>query len=221
MPTALPERSTDRLLDPMDRISEVLFGLIMVLGFTGSLSAAEAGQAAVRTMLFGAIGCNLAWGLIDAVMFLMACLSEKGQTLRTWRAVRAATNASEGQQAIAKALPAAAASLLRPAELELMRQRVHELAEPPPYPRLRKDDWLGAAAIFALVFVSTFPVVLPFLFMSHPANAIRLSNGIAIALLFVTGYSFGKCAALRPVRTGVTMVLLGTAMVGLTMALGG
>ena len=33
-----------RVLDPIDRVSEALFGLIMVLTFTGSLSVAEAGR---------------------------------------------------------------------------------------------------------------------------------------------------------------------------------
>lgn len=51
-----------RVLDPMERLSEVLFGLIMVLTFTGSLGAATAGREEIRTMLIGAIGCNLAWG---------------------------------------------------------------------------------------------------------------------------------------------------------------
>jgi hypothetical protein len=52
--------SSVRVLEPIERISEVLFGLIMVLTFTGSLSAAESGHAEVRAMLIGAIGCNLA-----------------------------------------------------------------------------------------------------------------------------------------------------------------
>ena len=59
-----------------ERIAEVLFGLIMVLTFTGSLSVAEAERAEVRTMLVGALGCNLAWGIIDAVLYLMGRLSE-------------------------------------------------------------------------------------------------------------------------------------------------
>jgi len=33
----------------------------------------------VRKMLIGALGCNLAWGIIDAVFYLMARLSEQGQ----------------------------------------------------------------------------------------------------------------------------------------------
>ena len=56
--------SNTRVLEPVEeQISEVLFGLIMALTFTGSLSAAESGQAEVRTMLIGALGCNLASGL--------------------------------------------------------------------------------------------------------------------------------------------------------------
>ena len=73
--------SSKRVLEPIERISEVLFGLIMVLTFTGSLSVAEAGRDDVRTMLIGALGCNLAWGIIDGVLYLMGCLAEKGRDL--------------------------------------------------------------------------------------------------------------------------------------------
>ena len=46
-----PERTTKRFLEPSDRVAEVLFGLIMVLTFTGSLSVAEAGRSDVQEML--------------------------------------------------------------------------------------------------------------------------------------------------------------------------
>ena len=87
-----------RVLEPIERISEVLFGLIMVLTFTGSLSAAESGQAEVRAMLVGALGCNLAWGLIDAIMYLMACLADRAADRRIVVAVqRAATDEQAGR----------------------------------------------------------------------------------------------------------------------------
>ena len=60
-----------RVLDPSERLAEVLFGLIMVLTFTGSLSIAEAGREDIRAMLIGAVGCNIAWGIIDGVFYLM------------------------------------------------------------------------------------------------------------------------------------------------------
>jgi hypothetical protein len=73
-----------RALDPIDRVSEVLFGLIMVLTFTGSLSVAEAGRAEVREMLVGALGCNIAWGIIDGLLYLMGSLADKGSALIAW-----------------------------------------------------------------------------------------------------------------------------------------
>ena len=216
-----PIKSSKRVLEPHERIAEVLFGLIMVLTFTGSLSVAEAGRDDVRTMLIGALGCNLAWGIIDAVLYLMGSLAEKGRGLMTFRAVRQATDPQKAQRLIADALPAVVASVLQPAELEAMHQRLKQLPEPPGHTRLRKDDWLGALGVFLLVFVSTFPVAIPFIFMHNAGRALRLSNLIAIVLLFLLGYAFGRCAGRNPWMMGISMVVLEAILVGLTMALGG
>src|SRR6266480_312917 len=120
------DRSSKRVLEPIDRVSEILFGLIMVLTFTGSLSVAEAGRSEVRTMLIGALGCNFAWGIIDGVLYVMGCLAEKGRGLVTFRAVRQATDPKEAHRLIAEALPAVIASVLKPAELEAVRERLKE-----------------------------------------------------------------------------------------------
>jgi VIT1/CCC1 family predicted Fe2+/Mn2+ transporter len=111
--------------------------------------------------------------------------------------------------------------MLKPAEFESLRQQLCQLAEPPLRPRLHKKDWLGAIAVFLLVFLSTFPVVLPFIFMQNAQLALRCSNGIAIAMLFVTGYAFGRCTGFWPWVMGIAMVVLGAVLVSLTMALGG
>ncbi|HTY86088.1 MAG TPA: VIT1/CCC1 transporter family protein [Candidatus Acidoferrum sp.] len=213
--------SSKRILDPYDRVSEVLFGLIMVLAITGSLSAAEAGRAEVRTMLLGALGCNLAWGIIDAILYLMGCLADSSQRLRTLRALRGAEDAAAARQIIAGALPPMVAEVLQPAEYEAIRQRLNQLPEPPEQMRLRKQDYLGGLAVFLLVFLSTFPVVIPFLLMQHPLPALRVSNAIAVGMLFLTGWAYGRCAGRRPWLSGVVMVVVGLALVGLTMALGG
>src|SRR4029453_9658641 len=101
MPTAQPSK---RVLEPIERVSEVLFGLIMVLTFTGSLSVAEAGREDVRTMLIAAVGCNLAWGIIDAALYLMSSLAARGGALMTFQAVRAASDPQHAQRLIADAL---------------------------------------------------------------------------------------------------------------------
>jgi len=209
------------VLEPVERLSEVLFGLIMVLTFTGSLSVAEAGRDDVRAMLIGALGCNLAWGIIDGVLYLMGCMAEKGRDLITFRAVRTANDPGDAQRLIADALPAVVASVLEPAELEAVRQRLMLLPEPPAQAQLGKDDWLGAVGIFLLVFLCTFPVVIPFIFMRSAGPALRVSNAIAVVMLFVCGYAFGRLTHAGAWIMGSAMVLIGVALVGLTIALGG
>lgn len=216
-----PVKSTKRVLEPYERIAEVLFGLIMVLTFTGSLSVANIGRDDVRTMLIGALGCNLAWGIIDGILYLMGCLSEQGRGIRSLRALRKAAVPEEAHRVIADALPPMVAATLGPAEYESIRQKLVQLPEPPTRPQIRKDEWLGALAVFFWVFLTTFPVALPFIFMNNLAQAMRVSNAIAIVLLFVTGYAFGRVAEYRPWLTGLAMVMLGIVLVGMTMALGG
>jgi VIT1/CCC1 family predicted Fe2+/Mn2+ transporter len=43
-----------------------------------------------------------------------------------------------------------------------------------------------------------FPVVVPFIFISNARLALRISNEIAILLLFLAGYSFGRFANSNP-----------------------
>jgi len=216
-----PETSFGHALDPVDRVAEVLFGLIMVLTFTGSLSVAEAGRDDVRAMLVGALGCNLAWGIIDAILYLMGCLAERSRQLMTFRAVRTAASPERARALLADALPPAVASVIEPAELDAMRARLMRLPEPPARARMTGEDWRGAAGVFLLVFLSTFPVVIPFIVMRSAMPAMRVSNAIAVAMLFMTGYAYGRLIEQRPIRTGISMVALGSALVGITMALGG
>jgi len=214
-------KSSKRVLEPNERISEVLFGLIMVLTFTGSLSVAQANQTEVRTMLIGALGCNLAWGIIDGIFYLMGCLSEQGHGIRTLRALRKAATPEEAHGVIANTLPPMVAATLGSAEYEAMRQKLVQLPEPPSRPRLGKHEWLGALAVFFWVFLTTFPVAIPFLLMHSVGPALRASNAIAIMLLFLTGYAFGRVAGYRPWLTGLAMIVLGSVLVAITIALGG
>ncbi len=210
-----------RALEPIERVSEVLFGLIMVLTFTGALSVAEAGRADVREMLIGALGCNLAWGIIDAVFYLMGCLADKGRDLATYLAVRRAADPTEAQRLIADALPPTVASVMEPAEFATLHQRLKQLPEPPGLARLSWNDWKGGLGVLLFVFLTTFPVVLPFVFLQDIAPALRISNAIAIALLATSGAIFGRITGRSPWVAGFGMVIFGALLVAVTIALGG
>lgn len=193
----------------------------MVLTFTGSLSIAEAGREDVRTMLIGALGCNVAWGIIDAILFLMGALAERSQSLAAWTAARRATDPAVGRQLIAEALPPAIASILTDGDFDTLHQRLLAAPAPPGRAHLDRPTWRGALGVFMLVVVTTFPVVVPFLFADDARSALRVSNAIAIAMLFLTGYAFAKLTGRPPWLFGILMVVLGAALVSITMALGG
>ena len=211
----------ERLLDPVARMSEVLFGLIMVLTFTGTLDVASAGNEDVRTLLIGTIGCNFAWGVVDAVMYLISELTERGRNLVTVRAVQAAATPEQAHQVISDALPPVVASIMTANEVETLRRGILAIRALPVRPSLERDDWFRAVAIFLLVFLSTFPVVIPFMIFDEVHLAMRASNAVAIALLFAVGYVLARYGGFRPVLTGTSMVVLGIVLVAIAIALGG
>ena len=209
------------VLNPLERFSEIVFGLIMVLSFTGALSVAEVGREDIRLMLLGAIGCNLAWGIIDAAFYLISCLAERRRNVTILRSVQEATDPTHAQRIIADALPELVANALQSADFERMREHLRRLPAPTDWPRLTAENWRGALGVFLLVFLSTFPVVVPFVFMQDPRLALRVSNGVAITMLFGAGCLLAGYAGMRRIRTGLTMVGIGAVLVALTIVLGG
>lgn len=215
------DRGNHRVLDPIDRISEVLFGLFMVLTFTGALSVLDSGRDEVRSMLVAAIGCNIAWGFVDAVMYVLRNMVGRGRKLRLIRVVHAATNDERAHRLIGDEIGPLAGALSA-TDLERVR---HWLAAQPehalPSPTPTRSDLRGALAVFLLVFLSTFPVVLPFFFIADPGTAKRASAAVAIAMLFACGYAWGRYAGFRAWRSGLVMVALGVAVEVIVIALGG
>src|SRR6186713_1736942 len=127
----------NRVLNPIERFSEIVFGLIMVLSFTCAISVAEIGREDVRDMLVGAIGCNLAWGIIDAAFYLISCLAASGRNITLLRRVQATTDPAAARETIASVLPEKIAEAMQPADFE----RIHaQLAKVPAPERAR---WTG------------------------------------------------------------------------------
>lgn len=209
-----------RLLDPIDRISEILFGLLMAVTIVGSLSIATAGREEVRTVMIAALGCNLAWGLVDAVMFLVRRLTEKTRNFVLAQHIRNVDDAT-AHRMITLALPGGAAALLEPAEIESIRQRLVALPLP-RRPGLAADDWLSAIGVFLLVVAATFPVVIPFLWSNDLPFAMNVSRAVTLVMLYAAGHGLGRYAGHgRPFVTGALMALLGAGLIAAIMALGG
>jgi VIT1/CCC1 family predicted Fe2+/Mn2+ transporter len=210
----------DRLVDPVDRVAEALFGLIMAVTIVGSISIAEAGRNDVRTVLIAALGCNLAWGLVDAVMYLVRTLVERTRNAALAARVVGA-DAATAQRIIAGTLPAHVAALAGPVELEGMRRRLLDLGAPERR-FLGAADFATAFGIFLFVVVATFPVVIPFLVTDDLARAMNGSRIVTLAMLFIAGYTLGRYSHdPHPVRIGAFAALFGAALIVAVMALGG
>ncbi|HEV2671404.1 MAG TPA: VIT1/CCC1 transporter family protein [Gemmatimonadales bacterium] len=210
-----------RVLEPLERLSEILFGLIMALTFTTTLAVATAGREDVREMLVGALGCNIAWGFIDGVFYILGTLAERHRSLAILRQVRRAAGADRARSLIADALPPFVASVLRPSDLDFVSKQLAALPEPPTRLTPTWQDLKGALAVFLIVVLITIPVAVPFVFVQQAHLALRISNGIALVLLFATGYLLGRYAGRPPVRLGIIMTVIGLVLVGATIALGG
>ena len=209
------------MLEPMERIAEILFGVIMTLTFTCTLAVETADRLQVRTMLIGALGCNLARGIIDAGVYLITRINTESRKVAAVRAIREAADGRAARRILANSFNPALASALSNEQLESMRQNLRQMPEPLQRPKLTKRDWLGAGGLCLLCFVSTLPIALPFIFVSDARLALRISNAVAVALLALCGYAFGYRSGIPPWVTALVMVAFGAAMVGVAIALGG
>jgi len=159
------------VLDPIERVSEVVFGVLMAMTFIGAMNVATAGREEVRTVMKAALGCNIAWGLTDAVMYVVAVVTERTR---------------DGER-----------------------------------PRLRARDLRGALGVFLLVALSTFPLVVPFLFMKDLGPALIGSRLVALAILFLGGWLLGRYAGGNPWLAGAGLGGVGAALLAAIVALGG
>ena len=200
---------------------ELLFGLLMALSFTGALSVAEAGREDLRDMFIAALGCNLAWGFVDGVMYLIRTVVDRGRSMTLMRSVREAADAQAGRAVVEGSLSRVAAGLVSPAEIEAIRGRIVALPSLPARAGLNGSDLLAALAIFVLVVLATFPVVLPFAFMQDVGAAKNTSRIVAVVMLFLGGLALGRYAGYGSWRAGLAMTALGVVMVGVIKVLGG
>jgi hypothetical protein len=208
-------------LDKPTRIAEILFGLIMVLTFTGTISVSTAGKQEVKELLWAALGCNFAWGLVDGIMYLMDKIISHSHDMNQLNRIKQSKDKTQSRDIFKENFPPLLVHLMDDKEIDLMSAKLKDLPELSLKNALILKDFLIAGQIFLLVFLITLPVALPFLFFSDVAFAMRISNGIALLLLFLGGFSLGRYAGIKPFLTALAYAAIGVFLVAMTMALGG
>jgi hypothetical protein len=214
-----------RYLDPASRMGEVLFGLIMTLTFTlaAGIVIDEEGRAGAREMLIGIVGCNLAWGIIDGVLYVLGQVFERGRLRRIGFNLRQTTSDDEARLVVAGEFDDSLAGITNEATRQgLYRSIVEHVRGHPPVPSpVRREDIMGGLAAGLVVVACSIPAVLPFLLFDDPRFALRVSNAILLGLLFAVGWRAARHTLAHPWIAGATFLLVGLLLVALAIPLGG
>ena len=216
-----PTEGREPVLDTVERVSEMCFGLFMALTFVGAVSVVTAGDPdPARTMFATALGCNLAWGLVDAIMYLVRTLTTRGKRLNLALALRNAPDRASSARVLRAALPAWGRDYAGDDELAAIGARV-AAAPLPLRPRLGARDYAGAVGIFLIVVATTFPVALPFILVKDLPTALLVSRILTIVMLFGGGFALGRFAGYSGWHTGFAMTVMGVLLTIAIIALGG
>jgi VIT1/CCC1 family predicted Fe2+/Mn2+ transporter len=215
-------RSPFRAIEPGESLAEILFGLVMALSITLGANLASGSRADLRELLAAALGCNLAWGIIDGVFFLMGRRFERNRAAVLIRALQEQGDAA-ALAAIRAELEDGIAELVDQPQRERFYAGVLALVRA-ARPRRRgfaTDDLGGALTAGCLVVAAALPAVVPFLLMADAQAALRVSNLVLVVLLFVVGFHWARFAGANPWLAGLGMMALGLVLVATAIALGG
>jgi len=207
---------------PHDRLAEVICGLIMVLSFTAATSGAFEGTTP-HALLIAILGCNIAWGIVDGVTYILGNLMNRGARARLIQTLKRSPDDPNAAAVLASRLESAVGRLLTPSQAQQVHQWLLEGAariEPQPT-RLKKEDLFTGLWCFVIVFSAALPVLIPFLLIRNEAIALRVSNALILAMLFAIGWRWAAFANLSRVKTGLALLALGIVLVVITVALGG
>lgn len=214
-----------RYLDPASSLGEVLFGLIMTLTFTlgAGIIIEEEGREGARQLLIALIGCNIAWGVIDGALYLVGQLFDRGRARRVGMAVREAPDERSAIALVAGELDEMLEGVTKESERDALYKRIaaNVRDRAPASNPVTKSDLMGAFASFWLVVLSSAPAAIPFLLIDEAHFALRVSNAILLAFLFITGYWWARYTLGTPWRAGFMFLVGGIALVWVAIQLGG
>ncbi|WP_410499122.1 hypothetical protein [Chitinibacter sp. S2-10] len=206
-------------LDPLETASELLFAVIMTLSVTAAVAI---GNKTVDTheLLVAAFGCNIAWGFVDAVVYLINARMTGARKVQVRNQLISAPTPEAFRAVLDDVAPEGLMNHLDTAALQNYREFVGKngaLVQE----KLTLKDWRAAGAIWLLDTIATLPLVLPFLFIDAAQVALRTTQLVAIVMMFWLGIGLGRWVGYPPVRMGFSFAALGAAVAIICIALGG
>ena len=214
-----PTSILDAVLSPFERAAEIIFGILMALSVTAAYEITAGKDIDTRELMIAALGCNLAWGLIDGAIYLLQQQFERYRNHRMMLDLRG-TGEEEFRERVLGALPPRFADAVTPDTLARFRREVDTYQGKRPH-LWSKQDLAVAGIICLLCFMSTLPLVVPFMLIDNAWVAMRVSHVVAIAFLFWLGWGIGRWSGASALASGSVFAVLGTALAVMCIALGG
>lgn len=218
------------LLDPIDRLAETIYSILILLTFTLAfrifrLGPGEAISAEyVNELLVAAVLATLAWGVIDGIVYVLTEVLERGERHRILWHIQSADTTDEAVGAVADEFDYILEPITGEAQRAMLYRDVLEhLRDSQPQPiKLKREDFVGALACVLVAMIAVTPSLIPFILIRNdPALAIRVSNVVSFAVLFYSGYEWGKYTGTSRIKTGLVLVAVGVLLVAIAIPFGG
>jgi hypothetical protein len=226
-------RPTDYLY-PHERLVEILYGLVIALTITSAIRVITGGgtldSSGTKLMVTTSLGAGMAWGVIDAVLYIFVAVFQRHRYTRIAGKISSAKDESEALATIQEDLEDSLVGTLDVEDqksvyrLVLHAQRRSSKASythQPKYLGIVKDDVFGAVQVFLAMLLATLVVVVPLWLIEPPHVAVIVSNIVAFAVLFIVGYTWAKHTNIRKTLFGIVLVSMGVVIVGISVVLGG
>jgi hypothetical protein len=217
-------RLVDRYLDPSESLLEILFGLIMALTMTaGARLVTDPATLNAGELIAALAGCNVAWGFIDAVFYLVGSMFNRNRRLVLVRRLQATRDEGEAIALIQDEFGLQREPRMRDEDRAVFYRSMLEMLRHADTRRasLTAGEFAAAAIIFVLVSLTAVPGLIPLAVMSDLGVALRLANGLQVVLLFYVGYKWSHYSGSNPWRGAAMIGVMGIVLVLISVALGG
>jgi hypothetical protein len=217
-------RKVHRHLDPGTTLAELIFGLLMVLTFTlGARLLGPEEPTDGRELMIAALGCNIAWGVIDGFLFVLGNVYERLRVANVVDSLRTAADEPAAMAALQAELDGDLARLADAPHRDRFYASILAAARggPGARPQLLAEDLRGAVRVFFLVVLTAVPAALPFVVWDDTYLALRISNALLLVCLFVIGFFWGRHVGARPLLAGTLIASIGVVLVLIAIPLGG
>lgn len=220
----MPTRLVHRYLDPSESLLEILFGLIMALTMTaGARLVADPATLDAWELIGALAGCNAAWGIIDAVFYLLGSMFNRSRRIEMVRRLQATTNQDQAIAVIYREFSLEGEPGMREQDKAAFYRSLLEMLRHARTRRARflPSEFAAAAIIFMLVSLTAVPGLIPLALVGDGGLALRIANALQVLLLFYVGFKWSRYSGSNPWHGAAIIGVMGIVLVLVSMLLGG